>query len=122
MKPLALLAATACLALPLSAHAQRAISLHARTAGELAELCGANPREAGADAKINYCHGFTQGVVDVELMKAGDKKPFCWPNPPPTRDATLAQFVDWVRALPAHRSEGSVDGLMQFLAERYPCK
>jgi Rap1a immunity proteins len=121
MKPFALLAA-ACVALPVAAHAQRQISLHARTAGELAELCGVKPRETAADAKINYCHGFAQGVVDAELIKAGDKKPFCWPNPPPSRDATLAQFVDWVRALPAHSSEGAVEGLMQFLTERYPCK
>ena len=66
MKPLALLAAAACLALPLAAQAQRALTLHVRTAGELAALCGANPHESGADAKINYCHGFAQGVVDVE--------------------------------------------------------
>jgi hypothetical protein len=122
MKPLALLAVTACLALPLAAHAQRTISLRVRTAGDLAGLCGANPHEAGADAKINYCHGFAQGVLDVELMKAGDKKPFCFPSPAPSRMATMAQFVDWTRALPAHASEGAVDGLMQFLAERYPCK
>ncbi len=120
MKPLAL-AAAACLALPLAAHAQRPIDLHVRTAGDLAELCGANPKEPGADAKINYCHGFAQGVVDVEQMKAGDKKPFCFPSPAPTRAATLAQFVAWAHDS-AHRSEGAVDGLMHFLAERYPCK
>jgi len=121
MKPLAL-AAAACLALPLAAHAQRPIDLHVRTAGDLAELCSANTREPGGDAKINYCHGFAQGVVDVELMKAGDKKPFCWPNPAPTRTATLGQFVEWARGSSEHRSEGAVDGLMHFLAERYPCR
>ena len=92
-----------------------------RTAGDLAELCGANPHEAGADAKINYCHGFAQGVVDVEMQKAGDKKPFCFPSPAPTRSATLALFVTWAHDS-AHRSEGAVDGLMHFLGERYPCK
>ncbi|HVC59361.1 MAG TPA: Rap1a/Tai family immunity protein [Acetobacteraceae bacterium] len=122
MKPLALLAATACLALPMAAHAQRPINLHARTAGELAELCGANPREPGGAAKLSYCHGFAQGVVDVELQHAGNKRPFCFPNPAPTRAATLGQFVEWARASPEHRSEGAVDGLMHFLAERYPCK
>ena len=122
MKPHVLLAVTACLALPLAAQAQRPITLHVRTAADLADLCGANPKEAGADAKINYCHGFAQGVVDVELAKAGDKKPFCFPSPAPTRTATMAQFVDWTRALPAHASQGAVDGLMNFLGERYPCK
>ena len=122
MKVLALLAAVACLSLPLTAHAQRPISLHARNAGELAELCGANPREPGGDAKINYCHGFAQGVVDVELQHAGDNKPFCMPNPAPSRSATLGEFVGWVRADPARRNQGAVDGLMRFLGERFPCR
>lgn len=122
MKLLALLATAACLALPMAAHAQRPIDLHVRTAGDLAELCGANPREPGGEAKINYCHGFAQGVVDVEQMHAGDKKPFCFPSPAPTRAATLGQFVEWVRASSEHRNESAVNGLMHFLAERYPCK
>jgi len=112
------LLAAACLALPLVAHAQRGIDLHARSAGELADLCAANPREPGADARINYCHGFTQGVVDVELMHG---KPFCFPSPAPSRTATLHQFVEWVHASPDHGSQNPVDGLMHFLGERYPC-
>jgi len=119
MKWLALPLAAACLALPLAAQAQRPIDLHVRSAGELADLCAANPRDAGADARINYCHGFAQGVVDVELMHG---KPFCFPSPAPSRSATLHQFVDWVRASPQRGSVSPVNGLMQFLTERYPCK
>ena len=117
MKWMALPLAAACIALPLAAHAQREIDLHARNAGELAELCAANPREAGSDARINYCHGFAQGVVDVELMHG---KPFCLP-PGTTRTATLHLFVEWVRESPDHRNANAVTGLMQFLTERYPC-
>ncbi|HUB13569.1 MAG TPA: Rap1a/Tai family immunity protein [Acetobacteraceae bacterium] len=118
MKPLVLPLAVACLALPLAAHAQRAVELHVRSAGELADLCAANPREPGADARINYCHGFAQGVVDVELMHG---KPFCFPSPAPTRTATLHQFVEWVRAAPDRGSQNPVNGLMQFLTQKYPC-
>jgi hypothetical protein len=117
--PLPTLAALAFVALPLSAHAQRSIGLHARTAGELAAMCSVNPHEPAAEAKINYCHGFAQGVVDVELMHG---KPFCWPSPPPSRDATLEQFVRWVRAQPDRARENPVIGLMQFLRDRYPCR
>jgi hypothetical protein len=98
------------------------ISLHVRTAGDLAELCGANPKEPAGDAKINYCHGFAQGVVDLELQHTADKKPFCFPTPAPTRSATLNEFVNWVRALPEHRSLPAPEGLFRFLAERFPCK
>ena len=64
MSRLPLLAVLALTGLPLAAQAApRAIDLHARTAGDLAELCAANPQEASGDAKINYCHGFAQGVA-----------------------------------------------------------
>ena len=119
MKSLVLALVATCIALPLTAHAQRPIDLHARTAGELADLCAASSREPGGDARINYCHGFAQGVVDVELAHG---KPFCFPSPAPTRTATLQQFVEWARESPDHRNESAVNGLMHFLTQRYPCK
>lgn len=105
-----------------AAWAAQPLSLRANTASELADLCGANPKEAAADAKINWCHGFAQGAVDVELRRAGDKKPFCFPSPPPSRSATLAEFVNWVRSMPDHRNLGALEGLFRFLGERFPCK
>ena len=104
------------------AWAAEGITIRTNTAGELAENCGVNPREPGADARLNFCRGFAQGAVDVALKQTGDKKPFCFPSPTPTRSATLTEFVNWARALPAHRTVSAVDGLMQFLGERYPCK
>lgn len=98
------------------------LRIQAHTAGELADACAANPKDPAGDAKINFCLGFAQGAVDVELRHVSDKKPFCFPNPAPTRMATMAQFVDWVRALPAHRGLQATDGLFQFLGERFPCK
>jgi len=108
--------------LPATSHAQRAVDLHARTAAELAQLCSANPRDARGDAEINYCHGFAQGAADVLLGTAGANKPFCFPNPAPTRTATLAQFVEWVKASPDHAKLPAAHGLAMFLGERFPCK
>jgi Rap1a immunity proteins len=105
-----------------AAWAAQPLTLRVNTASDLAELCGANPKDTAADAKINYCHGFAQGAVDVELRRAGDKKPFCFPSPSPSRSATLTEFVNWVRALPEHRSLNALDGLFRFLGERFPCK
>ncbi len=105
-----------------SAQAAQQVTLHARTSGDLAELCAPNPKEPAADAKINYCHGFAQAAVDLELKHTGDKKPFCFPSPAPTRSATLGEFANWVRALPEHRTLPATDGLFQFLAQRFPCK
>jgi hypothetical protein len=109
-------------ALPSRAQAAEGITIRANTAGELAELCGANPRSPGADAKINFCHGFAQGAIDVARQNLGDKKLFCFPPSPPSRTATMNEFVSWVRAMPDHRTLPSTDGLFRFLGERFPCK
>ena len=115
--------AVALLALTLlpAAHAARTTNIRARTAGELAELCAANPNQQLGDAMVNFCHGFAQGAVDVALHDAGANRPFCFPSPPPTRTATLADFVGWVRAAPARSREPAAEGLMQFLSQRYAC-
>ena len=122
MKLLSLAVALTALSFALPAEAQKGPVLQARTAGDLADLCAANPRDPVGDAKINFCHGFAQGAITVELRHTEGKKPFCFPNPAPTRTATMNEFVNWVRALPDHRTPPAVDGLFQFLGERFPCK
>jgi hypothetical protein len=122
MKFLPLLVALAAIVLALPAQAQRAVSIQARTAGDLADLCAANPKDPQGEAKINFCHGFAQGATAVELRHTEGKKPFCFPSPAPTRTATMSEFVNWARSLPEHRAMPAVDGFFQFLGERFPCK
>jgi hypothetical protein len=123
MKRTTLLATAAFLAAALSSDPVRAqaVGPHVRTASDLAELCGANPRDPGGPARINYCDGFAQGAVDVELRHAGATKPFCI-TPGTKRDVTLHEFATWVRAVPSRGSGEATAGLFQFLAERFPCK
>jgi hypothetical protein len=104
------------------AMAAEPIALRANTAGDLAENCGASPRAPGGDAKINFCVGFAQGAVDVEMHYAGDKKPFCIPKPAPSREATMVEFASWVRSIPERRSMQAAPALFKFLGERFPCK
>lgn len=98
------------------------INLNARTAKDLAQLCSANPKSAGADAKINFCHGFAQGVVDMARGQTEGAKPFCFPSSPPRRSQTLSEFVSWVRSSPERQDLSATKGLLQFLGERFPCK
>jgi hypothetical protein len=105
-----------------AAQAARQMPIRTNTAGELADICGVAPRSPGADEKINFCHGFAQGAINVELSHAGDKKPFCFPKPAPSREETMNQFVSWVRSMPDRRSIPSTEGLFRFLGERFPCK
>jgi hypothetical protein len=115
-------AALTAITLTVPAEAQRITLLQARTAGELAELCAANPKEPLGDAKINFCHGYAQGAIQADIRHSEGKKTFCFPNPQPTRTETMNEFVKWVRASPDHKTPPAVEGLFQFLGERYPCK
>ena len=65
-----------------------------------------------------------QGALDMELKReaAIGKKRICISNPAPTREATLTEFVGWVRALPKNQALPATDGLFTFLSERFPCK
>ncbi len=122
MKPTTLLAAATLFAASLSigpAQAQ-AISLHVRNAGDLADMCSANPRDPTGDARLNYCNGFAQGVIDLELRHS-TARPFCFP-PDLKREVTMHDFASWVRAVPSRASEEPTGTLLRFLAERYPCK
>jgi Rap1a immunity proteins len=122
MKFVAPAVALTAILLALPAQAQRNTTLQARTAGELADLCAANPKDPLGDAKINFCHGFAQGAIQVEIRHSEGKKAFCFPNPAPARTATMNEFVGWVRSRPDHKTPPAVDGLLQFLGERFPCK
>jgi hypothetical protein len=104
------------------AQAQHRTNIQARTAGELAELCAANTKDPLGDAKVNFCQGYAQGALSTELRHTEGKKLFCFPSPAPTRAATMAQFVDWVRAVPDNKSLPAMDGFFRFLSERFPCK
>jgi hypothetical protein len=94
------------------------------TTGDLVELCTVTPDNGIGTAAVNFCEGFAQGAVLVELQNMAafrGPKPFCMPNPPPTRNEALSEFVNWARASPDRMAASSTDGLFRFLSERYPC-
>ena len=122
MKRLYLLAACGLGLLSVRGQAAQPINLNVRTVGDLANLCSAEPASAGADAKLNFCRGFAQGAVEAWQRQGGEKKPFCFPNPAPTRTATMKEFIGWARASPGNLEQPATDGLFKFMGERFPCK
>jgi hypothetical protein len=112
--------AAALAALPALAMAEKA-DFEARTAGDLAKLCaGAEPGAAQRDGAIDFCHGFAQGAVSLELDHA--KKAFCFPTPTPSRSATMAEYATWARATPDRQSQPAAASVIAFFKERFPCK
>jgi hypothetical protein len=92
--------------------------------GRIGQPLHCAPDNAIGTAAVNFCEGFAQGAVLVEMQNMAafrGPKLFCMPNPPPTRNEALSEFVQWARALPDRMATASTDGLFRFLNERYPC-
>ncbi|MBM3346139.1 MAG: hypothetical protein FJY55_06545 [Betaproteobacteria bacterium] len=121
MKTSLAFAALMLFAVPVAAQAQGQ-AFTARTAGELADLCGTKPTDAPSAARLNFCLGYAQATMDAEVKQTGGKRSYCIPNPSPSRQATMVEFAGWVRATPANAGLNSQDALMRFMAQRFPCK
>jgi hypothetical protein len=109
---------------PCAAYAATEANVAAGTAGDLVELCTATPDSAIGTAAVNFCEGFAQGAVLVEMQNLAafrGSKLFCMPSPPPSRNEALSEFVKWARAAPDRLAQPPADGLFRFLGERYPC-
>ncbi len=108
-----------------SAFAVTEADFAAKTTGDLVNLCSADPKEGSmATAALNFCHGYAQGAVTVQMeIQAASKRPklFCFPDPAPTRTQSLSEFVTWAKADPTRLTQPAADGLMGFLHERFPC-
>lgn len=107
-----------------ASHAATDANFGARTTEDLVELCTERPDNPIGTAAVNFCEGFAQGAVFVEMQNQAafrGPKLFCMPNPPPGRNEALSEFVNWARALPDRLAQSSTDGLFRFLSERYPC-
>jgi hypothetical protein len=92
--------------------------------GRLGRALHRDARQRDGDGGRQFCEGFAQGAVSVEMQNMAafrGPKPFCMPNPPPSRSEALGEFVKWAQVSPDRMSATSTDGLFRFLSERYPC-
>jgi hypothetical protein len=119
------LTAVACAALiPVTANALTEANFGAATTSDLVDLCTAAPDNGIGTAALNFCEGYFQGAVTVEMLNMAPmrgKKLFCLPNPPPSRSQAMSLFVSWAKAAPDRLSQPATDGLFRFLSEQYPC-
>lgn len=117
-------AVLAMLLMPVAARAVETRDFEVRNAEELANLCAAKPTDAKGTAASNFCHGFTQAVVDMTFTqerKSGQPRTICFPKPTPKRSATLDEFVTWVRAQPERLKASPSEAFQRFMSERFPC-
>jgi Rap1a immunity proteins len=95
-----------------------------RNTGDLVDLCSAAQSDPLYTAAVNFCHGFGVGVFRVlqeEDMAKTSRHMFCMPNPMPSRNETIASFVQWAKADPARAALPPADGVAAFLSQQFPC-
>ncbi|CAL1241912.1 Rap1a/Tai family immunity protein [Candidatus Methylocalor cossyra] len=96
-----------------------------RNAENLVNLCTTPPRDPLHAAAVNFCTGYLVGAYQYhESLNSGpDSHPLvCPPEPKPTRQQAIAEFVTWAQAHPEYRNERPVDVMFRFMAGRWPCK
>lgn len=92
---------------------------------DLVALCAADPNEPLGTAALNFCHGFIVGGVQMhQIHQAANTRHrlFCLPDPPPSRDQAVADYVNWAKADPKRMSMKAFDSMFAYLGGRYPCK
>jgi hypothetical protein len=95
-----------------------------RSGADLVALCATPASDPLYTAAVHMCHGFGAGTYQtlVALTRHDKAQPIiCPPNPPPTRNDTVAKFVDWAQKNPQHRSEPAADLVARFLIATFPC-
>src|SRR5258708_5741456 len=74
-----------------------------RNTGDLVALCSAAPSDPLYTAAVNFCHGFALGVFKVLQQEGAASRAgqiFCMPDPPPTRQEGITDFISWGHSNP----------------------
>lgn len=108
-----------------SARAVEPVDFEVDTTRNLLNLCAAPPSDPLYREALHFCHGYLVGAYDyykASGLGSGDKKLFCLPDPPPSRQEAIAMFVEWLKVHPQYWGEEAVDTEFRFLMEKWPCK
>lgn len=97
-----------------------------RDTSDLVGLCSAGQGDPLYVAAIHFCQGFGSGAYGVasEYEAARSRaRLFCPPSADrrPSRNAAIAEFVQWADARPDVMRLPVTDGLLRFLSDRFPC-
>jgi hypothetical protein len=96
-----------------------------RNVQDLIDLC-TTPRDDPLNvAAVHFCTGYLVGAYHYydSLHSGPDSHPWvCPPDPKPTRQEAIAEFVSWAQAHPEYGKDRPVDVMFRFMAEKWPCK
>ena len=95
-----------------------------KTTRNLINLCTASPKDVLYGEAINFCYGYLVGAYHYSIA-VKSKEPselfVCFPEPKPTRNEVIAQFIVWAQKHPEFMTDMPVETEFRFLAEKWPC-
>jgi len=97
----------------------------AETTQDLLNLCTASADDPFYHQAVNFCHGYLVGAYQYyEAVSSGPKgiKFVCPPDPVPSRNDSINEFIEWAKAHPQHMGESPVETEFRFLMEKWSCK
>ena len=119
----ALGAGLACLALQSQAVTQD--NFLVRDTKDIIELCSVLPTDPLYVAATHFCQGYVVGAYRYQesFYNGPEFSPLvCPPEPKPSRNQAIAQFIAWAKTHPEYGKEPAVDTLMRYLVEHWRCK
>jgi hypothetical protein len=96
-----------------------------RTTRDLVSLCTTPQDDPHYLQAVNFCQGYVVGAYHYYLASIsgpGAKPMVCPPDPPPSRNAGIGEFVKWANSRPEYMNARPVDALFKFLVEKWPCQ
>lgn len=109
----------------LPAHAVTEEKFVVKNTADLVDICTTPKTDPYYTAAINFCHGYLVGAFHYQdaLYSSPKAKPIvCLPDPTPSRNEGVAQFLKWTETHKQYSKDLAVDAFGKFLAETWPCK
>jgi len=91
---------------------------------ELVAICSTSPDHELHVQAVHMCHGYVTGATQYALVlfEQSDAPYFCLPADPPSRTATIAEFVSWMDGHQEFARGPAPEALARFLQARFPCE
>jgi hypothetical protein len=96
-----------------------------RSGTDIVALCATPVTDPLHAAAIHMCHGFGAGTFQTIMALTRHEKLeplICPPAPTPSRNETVAKFLDWAKGNPEHLTEPAVETIGRFFLSEFPCR
>jgi hypothetical protein len=95
-----------------------------RSGADVVALCSTPADDPLYTAAVHMCHGFGAGTYQTIMAMTRHEKiarVLCPPDPQPSRNEVVQQFVEWAKQNPSSLNEPAVETVGRFLLTRFPC-